>query len=86
MKRYCRIAVVALLTVSLFPTVARAQTYPVRPVRVVVVYPPGGSNDLTGRIVFQKMSEMIGQQFVIENRGGAAGSIGADMVAKSPPD
>jgi len=86
MKRYCRIAVVALLAVLLSPTVAPAQTYPVKPVRVVVVYPPGGSNDLTGRIVFQKMSEMIGQQFVIENRGGAAGSIGADMVAKSPPD
>ena len=86
MKRYCRIAVVALLAVLLSPTVAPAQTYPVRPVRVVVVYPPGGSNDLTGRIVFQKMSEMTGQQFVIENRGGAAGSIGADMVAKSPPD
>jgi len=86
MKRYCRIAVVALFAVPLSPSVAPAQTYPVKLVRVVVVYPPGGSNDLTGRIVFQKMSEMTGQQFVIENRGGAAGSIGADMVAKSPPD
>ena len=86
MKRYCRIAVVALFAVPLSPSVAPAQTYPVKLVRVVVVYPPGGSNDLTGRIVFQKMSEMTGQRFVIENRGGAAGSIGADMVAKSPPD
>jgi len=86
MNRYCRIAVAALLAVSLAPLPALAQIYPERPVRVVVVYPPGGSNDLTGRIVFQKMSEMIGQQFVIENRGGAAGSIGADIVAKSLPD
>ena len=86
MKRYCCVAVLALLAGLLSPSVVLAQTYPERPVRVIVVYPPGGSNDLTGRIVFQKMSEIIGQQFVIENRGGAAGSIGADMVAKSPPD
>ena len=86
MKRYCRIAVLALLAVSLSPSAALAQTYPEKPVRVIVVYPPGGSNDLTARIVFQKMSEMIGQQFVIENRGGAAGTIGADVVAKSPAD
>ena len=65
---------------------ALAQSYPVKPVRVIIVFPPGGSNDVTGRIVFQKMSEQMGQQFVIENRGGAAGTIGADVVAKSPND
>ena len=54
--------------------------------RVIIVFPPGGSNDVTGRIVFQKMGEQLGQQFVIENRGGAAGTIGTDIVAKSPPD
>ncbi len=63
-----------------------AQTYPDKPVRVVVVFPPGGSNDITARIVFQKMTENVGQQFVIDNRGGAAGSIGSDLVAKSPAD
>jgi tripartite-type tricarboxylate transporter receptor subunit TctC len=64
----------------------RAQAYPDKPVRVIVVFPPGGSNDVVARIVFQKLSETMGQQFVIDNRGGAAGTIGADVVAKSPAD
>jgi len=63
-----------------------AQAYPSKPVRVVIPWPPGGSNDIVGRIVFQKMSEQLGQQFVIDNRGGASGTIGSDLVAKSPPD
>ena len=65
---------------------ALAQAYPVKPVRVVIVFPPGGSNDVVGRIVFQKMSEQLGQQFVIENRGGAAGTIGSEVVANSASD
>ena len=76
----------ALLAGLLAPSHAPAQAYPTKPVRVVIVFPPGGSNDVTGRIVFQKMSEQTGQQFVIDNRGGAAGTIGADLVAKSPGD
>jgi tripartite-type tricarboxylate transporter receptor subunit TctC len=63
-----------------------AQAYPSKPVRVIVVFPPGGSNDVTARIVFAKMNDVAGQNFVIENRGGAAGTIGADVVAKSPND
>jgi tripartite-type tricarboxylate transporter receptor subunit TctC len=63
-----------------------AQNYPAKTVRVLIPWPPGGSNDIVGRIVFQKVSEQTGQQFVIDNRGGAAGTIGADIVAKSPPD
>jgi tripartite-type tricarboxylate transporter receptor subunit TctC len=55
-------------------------------VRVIVVFPPGGSNDVTARIVFQKMSEQVGQQFIVDNRGGAAGTIGAAVVATSPAD
>ncbi len=65
---------------------AASQNYPTKAVRVVIPWPPGGSNDVVGRIVFQKMSENIGQQFVIENRGGAAGLIGMELTAKSPPD
>lgn len=80
------VVVVSSLAALLPPISARAQSYPVKPVRVIIVFPPGGSNDVTGRIVFQKMSELMGQQFVIENRGGAAGTIGADVVAKSPND
>jgi tripartite-type tricarboxylate transporter receptor subunit TctC len=62
------------------------QVYPAKPVRVVIVFPPGGSNDVVGRIVFQKVSEQLGQQFVIDNRGGAAGTIGSEVVANSPAD
>ncbi|HSQ02832.1 MAG TPA: tripartite tricarboxylate transporter substrate binding protein [Burkholderiales bacterium] len=63
-----------------------AQAYPSKAVRVVIPWPAGGSNDIVGRIVAQKLSEAMGQQFVVDNRGGAAGSIGADVVAKAPPD
>jgi tripartite-type tricarboxylate transporter receptor subunit TctC len=80
------VVLMTFLTALLPLASALAQSYPVRPVRVIIVFPPGGSNDVTGRIVFQKMSEQMGQQFVIENRGGAAGTIGADVVAKSPND
>ena len=65
---------------------AWSQPYPSKPVRVVVVFPPGGATDVTARFVFQRMSEQLNQQFVIDNRAGAAGMIGAEIVAKSPPD
>lgn len=68
------------------PMVVLAQAYPSKPVRVVVTFPPGGSIDITSRIVFDKMTEQMGEQFVIENRGGASGSIGAAYVAGSAPD
>ena len=63
-----------------------AQPYPVKPVRVVVVFPPGGATDVVARFVFQKMAEQLNQQCPIDNRAGAGGTIGADIVAKSPPD
>jgi tripartite-type tricarboxylate transporter receptor subunit TctC len=63
-----------------------AQNYPVKPVRVVIVFPAGGSNDVTGRIVFSRISQVLGQQFVTENRGGSGGVIGSELVAKSAPD
>lgn len=75
-----------LLFSLVFPFTAAAQTYPAKPVRVIIVFPPGGSNDVVGRIVFQKVSELTGQQFVIDNRGGAAGTIGSEIVARSPAD
>ena len=65
---------------------AWSQQYPARAVRVVCVFPPGGATDVVSRIVFQKMSENLNQQFVVDNRAGAAGMIGAEIVAKSPPD
>lgn len=89
MKLLCRIAcfITAVFSLALsVPAAVLAQAYPSKPVRVVIVFPPGGSNDVVGRIVFQKMGEITGQQFVIDNRGGAAGQIGSEIVAKSPPD
>lgn len=74
------------LVALLFPSIVYAQAYPSKPVRVVIAFPPGGSNDVVGRIVFQKMSEVMRRPFVIENRGGAAGTIASEHVAKSPAD
>ncbi len=65
---------------------ASAQAYPVRPVRVVIVFPPAGSTDIVGRIAFQKVGEQLNQQFIIDNRPGAGGTLGAAIVAKSPAD
>jgi tripartite-type tricarboxylate transporter receptor subunit TctC len=68
------------------PLTAAAQSYPSKPVRIIVPYPPGGSVDLTGRLVAQGLQQVMGQSFVVENRGGAGGAIGTDVVAKAAPD
>lgn len=86
MKRNLPVAVLAAIVSILAPVTAAAQAYPVKPVRVVIPWPPGGSNDVVGRLIMQKLSQAWGQQFVIDNRPGAAGSIGSDVVAKAPPD
>ena len=72
--------------VSLAAPASFSQSYPSRPIRIVVPFPPGGSTDLVARVVGQKMAENWGQQVVIDNRGGANGMIGADVVAKANPD
>ena len=63
-----------------------AQTYPAKPVRVVVPYPAGGPVDILGRLIAQRLSESLGQPFVVDNRAGASGNIGSEFVAKSAPD
>src|SRR5688500_20176138 len=65
---------------------AAEQSYPSRPVRLVVGFAPGGSTDVTARIVAERLSAAFGQQMIVDNRSGAGGNIGADIVAKSNPD
>src|SRR6185503_8434293 len=70
-------------------TMAHAQnvaSFPSKPIRIIVTYPPGGPADIIARVVGQKVSEAWGQPVVIENRAGAGGNIGTDLVAKSPAD
>jgi tripartite-type tricarboxylate transporter receptor subunit TctC len=66
--------------------IASAQTYPARPVRIIVPYAPGGPTDVFGRLVAQKLSDSLGKQFYVENVGGAGGNIGTARAAKTPPD
>ncbi len=66
--------------------VARAQTYPTRPVRIIVPFAPAGSADITARLIGQWLSERLGQQFVIDNRPGGGTNIGTESVVRAPPD
>ncbi|MEI6319252.1 MAG: tripartite tricarboxylate transporter substrate binding protein [Pseudomonadota bacterium] len=79
-------ALAALAGLSLQPLPAVAQAWPAKPIRVIVPWPGGGSNDAAARPVVQKMSEALGVPFVVENRAGAAGTIGAEVVARAPAD
>jgi tripartite-type tricarboxylate transporter receptor subunit TctC len=77
----------ALAALALAVPAARAQSdYPSKPVRMIVPFPAGGSTDIVGRIVAQKLGERLGQQVIVDNRGGAGGTIGTEAAAKAPPD
>jgi tripartite-type tricarboxylate transporter receptor subunit TctC len=76
----------AIATFAFCTSIAQAQTYPNKPIKIVVPFPPGGTTDIVARMVAQRMSEAMGQPITVENRGGAGGSIGADVVAKAAPD
>ena len=80
---YLAAGAAALAAASRFAT---AQTYPTRPVRLIVGFPPGGATDIAARLMGQWLSERLGQQFVIENRPGAGSNIGTEAVVRAPPD
>lgn len=75
-----------VLMVGLVPGIASADTYPSRPIKLIVPFPPGGPNDIIARVVAQRMSELLGQPVIIDNRGGAGGVVGTEAVARSAPD
>ncbi len=77
---------IAMAIACFAPIVAAAQAYPSKPIKFIVPYPPGGNTDIVGRTFAQKLSERLGQPVVVENRGGAAGTIGMGVAAKSPAD
>ena len=74
------------VTLMIAPGFAHAQTYPARPVRLVVPFPPGGGTDVIGRLIAQKLTVALGQQVIVDNRVGAAGRVGTEYVAHATPD
>src|SRR5258705_8699060 len=74
------------LTLTAAPVYLHAQTYPVRAVRMVVPFPPGGGTDVIGRLIAQKLTGALGQQVIVDNRAGAAGRLGTDYAAHATPD
>ena len=83
-KSIFRLVTCAMFACGALP--ATAQSYPTKPIRLVVPFTPGGSTDILARLVGQKLGDAVGQQVIIDNRPGAGGNIGVELVAKSPPD
>ena len=81
MKRW-----IPLVLALLAPLPILAQAWPTRPVKLVVPYPPGGPTDIVARVVAERLSAQTGQTFIVDNRAGAGGNLGAELVAKAPPD
>ena len=88
-KPLLRASFAALLTASSaasYTGPASAQNYPTKPVRLIVPFPPGGSNDIVGRLMAEELSQRLGKQVVVDNRGGAGGVLGSEIAANSEPD
>jgi tripartite-type tricarboxylate transporter receptor subunit TctC len=84
--RTVRVFAAFMVSMLCAASVTWSQVYPAKPVRVIVPFPPGGANDIVARVVLPKLSEQMGQSFIIENRSGAGGTIGSALVAQSRPD
>ncbi|MFJ1257000.1 tripartite tricarboxylate transporter substrate binding protein [Cupriavidus sp. CuC1] len=84
-KRWLAAAVAATAALTL-PALTLAQAFPAKPVKIVVPYPPGGTNDIVVRLLAQKLGDSMGQPFVVENKPGASGNLGAEQVARAAPD
>ncbi|MCC6534293.1 MAG: tripartite tricarboxylate transporter substrate binding protein [Burkholderiales bacterium] len=86
LRHAARSIAAACAAAAVFAPVASAQKYPEKPIRLIVPFPPGGNIDITARTISPGLSEMLGVALVVENRGGASGTIGVDLTAKAPPD
>lgn len=88
LRRLCAVPLAALALTTTFaaPAAAQADSWPSRPVRLVAVFPPGGSVDQVARVLATQLTQQLGQQFIVDNKGGAAGSIGTGEVARAAPD
>src|SRR5688572_7425884 len=86
MMHAARLAGLVFLSLVCASTATLAQSYPAKPLRLVAPFPPGGPADILSRIIGQHLAESWGQQVVVDNRAGAGGNIGSDIVAKAPPD
>ena len=86
LSRRLLLASIALSVLPVTSRVAQAQIYPTRPVRLIVGFTPGSAPDIVARLMAQWLSERLGQQFLVENRGGAGGNIGTEVVVRAPPD
>jgi tripartite-type tricarboxylate transporter receptor subunit TctC len=86
MKMLKKAAAVLATLVAVLPLHAQAQTYPDKPIRLILAFPPGGGSDTVGRLVGDAMGKRLGQQVLIDNRGGASGNIASDLVSRAAPD
>src|SRR5437660_9526660 len=86
MKNPIPLAVLARVFATAYAGAAQAQTYPSKAIRMVTPFPPGGSNDVVGRMIAFQLSERLGKQVVVDNQGGAGGIIGTEAVARAPAD
>jgi len=85
-RRFLHLAAAAAAALPIVSGIVLAQTYPTRPVRLIVPFGPAGATDITARLIGQWLSERLGQQFVIENRPGAGSNIGTEAVVRAAPD
>ncbi|MDB5866903.1 MAG: extra-cytoplasmic solute receptor BugT [Betaproteobacteria bacterium] len=85
-KTHALLGASVALALAGFSTIVPAQNYPTKPVRLIVPFPPGGSNDIVGRLMAQELTEKLGKQVVVDNRGGAGGVLGTEIAANADPD
>ena len=82
----CALISMGALVCIASPTITQAQSWPDKPIKLIIPFAPGGTTDILGRIFAQQMTTVLGQNVIVENKGGAGGNIGAEVVANSPPN